>query len=174
MPIPLEILPYDPQWAVEFQFERDRLAKALADVALRIDHHGSTSVPGLDAKPVIDIQVSVEHLERFERYAAPLRSLGYTHVPHPDDAVCPFFHRPATWPHTHHVHVVEFGGDEEQRTLRFRDYLITHPETAAEYAALKKKLAASVDASNSASRQAYADAKTTFISRVLGLSARQP
>src|SRR5262249_53412405 len=54
---------------------------------------------------------------------------------------CPFFHRPAAWPHTHHVHVVEAGGEEERRTLAFRDYLRAHPEVAREYAELKMRLA---------------------------------
>jgi len=124
------IVPYDPRWPAEFEAERDRIQTALGALALRIDHHGSTAVPGLAAKPIIDVQISVERLHSIEACAADLARLGYLHVPHPDDAVCPFFHRPDTWPHTYHVHVVEAGGDEERRTLAFRDYLRAHGEAA--------------------------------------------
>src|SRR5262245_33351793 len=106
----LEIVPYDPGWVRQFEEERARLQATLGEVALRIEHHGSTSVPGLAAKPVIDIQVSVQHLQPLARYAVLLAELGYIHVPHPDDAFAPFFHRPARWPHTHHIHVVAAGG----------------------------------------------------------------
>jgi len=163
----LHIAAYDPRWALEFAAERERIARALGPVARRIDHHGSTAVPGLEAKPIIDIQVSVERLERMRAYAEPLAALGYVHVAHADDAVCPFFHRPREWPHTHHVHVVEHGGLEERRTLAFRDYLREHEDVAREYAALKKLLAAQADAVDAESREEYARAKSEFVERVV-------
>ena len=98
-----EIVPYDPQWPVAFEAEAQRIRTALGGLVLRIDHHGSTSVPGLAAKPIIDIQVSVASLEPLRAFADPLEAIGYRHLPHPDDAVCPFFYRPSEWPHTHHV-----------------------------------------------------------------------
>src|SRR5689334_18382943 len=109
----------------------------LGALALRIDHHGSTAVPGLRAKPIIDIQVSVASLQPLSRFSERLAVIGYSHVPHPDDAFCPFFHRPSEWPHTHHVHLVQRGGAEERRTLAFRDYLRAHPSVAREYERLK-------------------------------------
>jgi len=162
----LEIAPYDPAWPAAFSAERDRLAALLGDLAIRIDHHGSTAVPGLAAKPVIDIQISVADLGRLEEYAARLAPLGYVHVPHPDDAFCPFFHRPAAWPHTHHVHLVRSGGAEERQTLAFRDYLREHPEVAHAYESLKRELAPRHSAATFDSRQAYADAKTQFVTRI--------
>jgi GrpB-like predicted nucleotidyltransferase (UPF0157 family) len=159
----LVIVPYDPSWPASFTVERDRIAATLGALALRIEHNGSTAVPGLAAKPIIDIQVSVAHVEPIDAYRPRLAELGYTHVPHPDDSFCPFFHRPATWPHTHHVHVVEADGDEERRTLAFRDYLREHDDVAREYAALKRRLAPRHAATDFASRQAYADAKGPFI-----------
>ena len=162
----IEIVPYDPNWPSFFTAERDRIAAALGGLALRIDHNGSTSVPGLAAKPIIDIQISVRGLQPLETFGAPLSSLGYVHVPHPDDSFCPFFHQPATWPHTHHVHVVESGGVEEKRTLAFRDYLREHPEIAREYENLKRDLASQHTASDFPSREAYANAKTEFITYI--------
>jgi GrpB-like predicted nucleotidyltransferase (UPF0157 family) len=167
---PLQISPYDPRWVLEFEAERDRIARALGEFARRIDHNGSTAVPRLAAKPIIDIQVSVEQLQPLRAYAEPLAILGYVHAPHADDSVCPFFHRPGAWPHTHHVHVVEHGGDEERRTLAFRDYLREHSDVAHEYVTLKRRLAALADASEPSSREAYATAKSEFIERVLQIA----
>jgi len=150
-----------------------RLSQALGDVALRIEHNGSTSVPGLVAKPVIDIQISVAALQPMDAYGIPLQRLGYVHVPHEDDAFCPFFHRPAEWPHTHHVHVVETGSEEEARTLAFRDFLREHAEVAGEYAKLKPALAPQFSASEFDSREAYADAKGEFIERITRLAREQ-
>jgi GrpB-like predicted nucleotidyltransferase (UPF0157 family) len=157
----LEIRPYDPSWATEFERERARLQEVLGAIAVRIDHHGSTSVPGLAAKPVIDIQISVHRLQPLSAYAVPLEAAGYVHLVHPDDSFAPFFYRPGTWPHTHHVHVVEAGGEEERKTLAFRDYLREHPEIARKYEALKRELASKFD-----DHQAYAEAKGEFITAV--------
>jgi GrpB-like predicted nucleotidyltransferase (UPF0157 family) len=136
----IETVPYDPEWPSDFSAKRDRIAAALGTLALRIDHNGSTLVPDLAAKPVIDIQVLVHYLQPIETYVTPLVQIEYVHVPHPDDSVRLFFHRPAAWPHTHHVHVVESGGAEERRTLAFRDYLRDHSEVAREYEDLKRGL----------------------------------
>jgi len=169
----LEIVPYDSRWPREFEAERDRIHAALGSCALRIEHNGSTAVPGLAAKPVIDIQVSVARLHPIDGYARLLADLGYVHVPHADDARCPFFHRPQTWPHSHHIHIVEAGSEEERHTLAFRDYLRGHPHAAHEYETLKRALATLHNGSDADSREAYANAKTAFIDRVLTL-ALQP
>jgi GrpB-like predicted nucleotidyltransferase (UPF0157 family) len=169
----LEIVPYDPRWPAAFEVEAARLRAALGAVALRIDHHGSTSVPGLAAKPIIDIQVSVAALRPLDAYAVPLRGLGYTYLEHPDDEFAPFFHRPAQWPHTHHVHVVEYGGAEERRTLAFRDYLRGNLEAAGEYERLKRQLADGLVAADAASREAYARAKTEFIEGIIAKAGRR-
>jgi len=134
---------------------------------VRIDHHGSTAIPGLAAKPIIDIQVAVARMDPIAPYEEPLREAGYVHAPHPDDAFCPFFHRPSQWPHTHHIHVVEAGGAEERRTLAFRDYLRDHREAAREYEQLKHRLAAESVAIDSDAREAYTRAKTDFIERIV-------
>jgi GrpB-like predicted nucleotidyltransferase (UPF0157 family) len=168
----IEIVPYDPGWPQQFEEERARLQTVLGPMVRRIDHHGSTAVPGLAAKPIIDIQVSVDSLDPIDAYRRPLATLGYVHVPHADDDRCPFFHRPGVWPHTHHVHVVVSGSDEERRTIAFRDYLRVHPEAAREYERLKRVVAGRFDASTFESRQAYADAKTNFVTRTTDAALR--
>ena len=163
----ITIEPYNPDWERAFEAERGRLQIALGPIALRIEHHGSTAVPGLAAKPIIDLQISVARLAPADAYSAPLRSCGYVHALHPDDARCPFFHRPATWPHTHHLHVVEANSAEERHTLAFRDYLRAHPESAREYEALKLDLAARFGGADAAAREAYAAAKSSFVESIL-------
>ena len=166
----VKIVPYDPSWPRDFEVERARIASALGEVARRIEHNGSTAVPGLASKPVIDIQVSVDPLHPSDRYTLGLARLGYIHVPHPDDAFCPFFHRPHNWPHTHHVHTVQAGGDEERRTLAFRDFLRDREHVAREYEELKRRLAPGFSTVGFASRQAYADAKGEFVNRIVDLA----
>jgi GrpB-like predicted nucleotidyltransferase (UPF0157 family) len=163
----IEIVPYNAHWPRQFDVEREKIASTLGTVAVRIDHNGSTSVPGLAAKPIIDIQVSVRRLQPMEDYWTGLVRLGYVHLVHADDAFCPFFHRPNTWPHTHHVHVVQSGGDKERRTLAFRDYLREHASVARQYEDLKRSLAAQHNAAEFSSRQAYAEAKGAFIEDVI-------
>src|SRR6476659_2653318 len=95
----IEILPYNPQWEIDFITERNRIAEILGDYAIRIEHNGSTSVPNLSAKPIIDIQISIQKIQPIKVYADKLEQLGYVHIPHSDDSFAPFFHKPAEWPH---------------------------------------------------------------------------
>ena len=170
----ITLVDYDPGWPAAFEEEATRLRDALGPLARRIEHNGSTSIPGMLAKPVIDIQISVAKLEPLSAYGEPLGRLGYSHTPHPDDAVCPFFKRPDRWPHTHHVHVVEAGGREEQCTLAFRDYLRTHADEARAYEALKRHLAARFIGDTSQAREQYSMAKSDFVERIIALALRGP
>ena len=157
--------PYDPEWPKRFEDEAARLREALGATALRIEHNGSTAVPGLCAKPVIDIQVSVARVQPMDAYRGALEQLGYSHLslPEPGDDVYPFFHRPKSWPTTHHVHVCEAGGLEERRHLAFRDWLRAHPTDRDAYGRLKQKLADETDENDVLSVMRYTSAKTDFI-----------
>ena len=101
----IEIVPYDSDWPGAFEAEAARLRAALTTLALRIDHHGSTAIPGLGAKPIINIQISVATLQPMSAYGGNLEAIEYVHVQHADDSFCPFFHRPIQWPHSLFVHV---------------------------------------------------------------------
>ena len=168
----LDVVPYDSGWPAAFEAEAIRVRTALGTLALRVDHHGSTAVPGLSAKPIIDIQVSVASLRPIAAYREHLQGIGYLHLPHPDDSFCPFFHRPHQWPHSYHVHVVERGGAEERRTLAFRDYLRDHSTVAREYERLKKDLARQLTTTDHESRETYARAKTDFIEHIVAIALR--
>jgi len=159
---------YDQNWPVLFEEEARRLHAAFGPAALRIEHVGSTSVPGLAAKPVIDIQVSVASLLPHGRYLNTMATLGYRHVALDDfDLVYPFFHKPAEWPSTHHVHLCEVGGEQEWKHLAFRNYLCTHPQAARTYEALKRELARTHDGATPRSMEAYSLAKSEFVLNVL-------
>jgi GrpB-like predicted nucleotidyltransferase (UPF0157 family) len=158
----IEVADYDERWPAMFEAEATRLYDALGDLALRIDHVGSTAVPGLAAKPVIDIQVSVKSLDPKHAYTVPLATLGYVFTTMP----LPYLHRPDDWPHTHHVHVRLSGGHDERRTLAFRDWLRVHPADRHAYEQLKRKLARDADASSAAGRARYSEAKTDFIREI--------
>ncbi len=164
----IRIVPYDDQWPDHFASEACHLRTAMGGLSLRIEHVGSTSVPGLAAKPVIDIQISVATLDGLDVYIAPLASLGYNHVPFGDvDRVYPFFRKPAEWPSTHHIHLCVSGSEHERRHLAFRDYLRNHPQAANEYLALKRSLAATHVGATAESRERYSLAKTEFITLML-------
>ena len=125
-------------------------------------------VRALVTSPEAQVRFPQQRLQPIRPYSEPLATLGYLHVPHVDDAVCPFFHRPSKWPHSHHVHVVQLGGAEERRTLAFRDYLREHGDTAREYEQLKRDLATQLGPSDREYGEAYARGKTDFIERIVG------
>ena len=139
------IAPYDPAWPTRFVAESERIRQAFATHALRIEHVGSTAVPGLPAKPIIDIQVSVPSLEPRDLFHSRLVSLGYAHFSlGAFDLVYPFYKRPAEWPRTHHVHLCAPGSEQERNHIAFRDYLRRNPAVAAEYASHKQKFASAM------------------------------
>ena len=169
----IKLVPYDPAWPAMFEVEASRLRRVFGELASRVEHVGSTAVPGLSAKPVIDIQVSVASLSPFEPYLRLLESVEYIHVPLGEfDRVYPFFQRPAAWPCTHHVHLCESGGDQEARHLAFRDHLRAHPEVAKQYFKLKQSLAAQHHGETQESRERYSLAKTRFVELVLEKAVR--
>jgi GrpB-like predicted nucleotidyltransferase (UPF0157 family) len=155
----IRIVPYDPSWPAMFEQEAAAIRAALGSIARRIDHVGSTSVQGLDAKPIVDIQVSVAAMQPMDLYRRPLEALGYLCVIHPDLPDLPFFGKPETRPRSYHIHVCALGGPHERRHLAVRDFLRAHPEEAAAYAALKRVIAGQ----HPGDRLAYMDRKERYI-----------
>jgi GrpB-like predicted nucleotidyltransferase (UPF0157 family) len=154
---PVEIVDYDPRWPTLFGQMRDRLQVALGETARRIDHVGSTAVPDLPAKPVVDIQVSVPDVEREEDYRAAIEARGFMlRYREPGHR---YFKPPPSLPRVHQVHVCTAGSQWERDHLLFRDYLRAHPARAAEYGELKRRLARA----NRLDRIAYTDAKGPWI-----------
>ena len=164
----IKLVPYDQAWPTMYELEAEHLRTVFGGLALQVEHVGSTAVPGLSAKPVIDIQVSVASLAPFEPCLRLMAASGYVHVPLGEfDRVYPFFQKPAAWPCTHHVHLCESGGEQEARHLAFRDHLRAHPEVARQYLELKQSLAAQHHGQTHASRESYSLAKSSFVEAVL-------
>ena len=166
----VSIQPYDPAWPDSFRRERDYLVSCLPnDLLGRIEHFGSTAVPGLAAKPIVDMLVEVTDLEAVRSRIVPLlESQGYDYfwrATKGDDGP-PFYawfigRDPATRARTHHIHMVE-PQFPHWESLWFRDHLIAHPDVAREYETLKRRLAIE----HMHDRVAYTRAKSDFIERV--------
>ena len=139
-----------------------RLREELGDVALRIDHIGSTSIVGLAAKPIIDIQVSVAAFEPLDRFRLPLERLGYVFRADNAERTKRYF-REAPGTRREHIHVRKAGSWGEQFALLFRDYMRVHRTDAAQYAYLKRQLAEQY----CDNRHAYTDAKNPYIWSVM-------
>ena len=137
---PVEIHEYNPSWKEEFRRIGLRLRDSLGDVACRIDHIGSTSVEGLAAKPVIDIQISVRRLEPMTLYLPQLEALGYVWRSDNPERTKRYFREPPQERRTH-IHVRKLGSWHEQFALLFRDYLRLHKDDQRRYEATKKELA---------------------------------
>jgi len=161
---PVHIVPYDLSWPGQFEQERRLLHRIIGEwVNGGIEHVGSTAVPGLDAKPVIDIMASVLSLEASRDAISVLERNGYSYAEYRTD-VMHWFCKPSFAFRTHHLHLVPYNSPLWKERLAFRDYLRSHPDVAREYAELKYQLAEQ----HRFDREAYTEAKSEFIQRVLG------
>lgn len=151
----VEICDYDPAWADAFQHIGSSLRHALGNVAHRIDHIGSTSVVGLAAKPIIDVQISVCSLAPMDAYLPQLEALGYRWREDNPEKTKRYFREAAGGRRTH-LHVRKRGSWQEQYALLFRDYLRLHADDQRIYVGVKQQLAAR----HSHDRHAYTDAKS--------------
>lgn len=159
----IRLVPYDTSWPDRFAAERAVLEEAIGEwAAAGIHHVGSTAVPGLEAKPIIDILVGVESLEASRTSFGPLAELGYLYAPYRTDEMH-WFCKPHPSHRTHHLHLVPADSPRFREELAFRDRLRSDPGVAAEYAALKRDLAARFPDD----REAYTYAKGEFIQQVL-------
>jgi len=163
----IEVCEYDPQWPEMFRAEKALIDKELTGAVKDIQHIGSTAVPGLAAKPIIDILVAVEFLEDVDCYAPGLFSIGYKNVPHDEDATRRFFMKGR--PRTHHVHVVAYGSWTYWRHLLFRDYLLDHPTVCEEYECLKRVLANR----HRDDRAKYLEGKSDFVEAIIVRAVRE-
>jgi GrpB-like predicted nucleotidyltransferase (UPF0157 family) len=163
---PVLVLPYDVRWPELFRLERDRLAGIFGERAAGIEHVGSTAVPGLAAKGIVDILLGLRPLELRRENLDAMTRLGYVYRGELGIPGRHFFQKGA--PPTHHVHAVEHGSVEWLKHVHFRDHLRAHPEDAQSYAKLKRDLAARYPDD----RDAYTEGKSPFIAAVLRKASR--
>jgi len=160
---PIQIVAYDLAWPAQFEKERVALEAAIGSWATGGIHHvGSTAVPGLDAKPIVDILVGVGDLEESRACFEPLARLDYLYAPYLSD-VMHWFCKPDPARRTHHLHLVPAGSERFREELAFRNRLRADPEAAGKYSSLKHSLAGRF----ANDREAYTDAKAGFIRKQL-------
>jgi GrpB-like predicted nucleotidyltransferase (UPF0157 family) len=172
---PIVIVEYDDAWPSMFEVERARLAAVFAPALVRpIEHIGSTAVPGLAAKPIVDMLAVVDDIEGVGRLLPGIDEIGWVRAPEPNDeaqrrlSLC----SPSVARRTHHLHVVEERSDGWRGWLAFRDGLRADPGAAAEYAALKRDLADRHGADPD-ERDAYRAGKADFIVEVTTAAQRE-
>ncbi len=161
----VKLSPYNPKWAKEFEKERERiLVKLESTYAVDVQHIGSTSVPGLTAKPLIDMSLGVRRFKDVEKLVKPLRELGYIFdrkFQHQR-----FFAKGPDSKRTHYLHVMRYDGVKWRNDRAFREYLIEHPKQVHAYSKLKMELAQKYPND----RQKYSDGKDKFIKHILKLA----
>lgn len=163
-------MPYDPSWPARFEVERAAIAEAIGESIVDGIHHvGSTAVPGLAAKPIIDILVGVRSLEGSRACFEPLAQIGYMYAPYLPEEMH-WFCKPDPSRRTHHLHLVPVHSKRYTDELAFRDRLRADPQAAEEYLTLKRDLARRF----SHDREAYTDAKSAFIRRVVEQASTPP
>ncbi len=162
----VEVVPYDPRWPALYAAERDALLAACPAQFVVVEHIGSTAVPGLGAKPVLDIMIGVRTLAEADRYCVePIIRLGYDYVKvfEQDTPFRRYFRKNTReGTRTHQIHLVEYGSDWWKRHLAFRDYLRVHGDARQAYEQLKRDLATREFETGSD----YANAKTDFIKAI--------
>ena len=162
---PILVVGYDPQWPIRFEQEKETIIAALGSYFLMIEHIGSTAVPGLAAKPIIDIGVGIRSLADAPILIPHIEKLAYVYEPALEQLLPErrFFWKGTPTVHTHHLHLAEVNHPVLVRPLQFRDYLRKHPDAAAEYGALKKQLAKRCGQD----MEAYVTGKTGFVENVM-------
>jgi len=132
--------PYNNEWKIKFNYEKKAIHNIFGNELVEIHHIGSTSVPGLSAKPIIDIMPVAKHIQNIDHFNEEMKSMGYE--PMGEHGICKRrFFRKGGEDRTHHIHVFEEGSPDVERHLAFRDYLRTHDDIAKQYGELKQKLA---------------------------------
>ncbi|MBC5765597.1 GrpB family protein [Ramlibacter albus] len=161
------LVPHRPEWAMAFEREKERLLGLYPREFVQIEHFGSTAVPGMPAKPIIDMLAGVAAMSSADALLESLLSNGYT-TSREFNAMLhdrKWLMRARDGRRTHHLHIVEYGGMQWRDRLRFRDALRQSPGLAQSYAERKARLAVA----HRGDREAYTDAKSGFVARVLAL-----
>ncbi|MCI0768443.1 GrpB family protein [Bacillus sp. TL12] len=155
------VVPYENHWNEKFQIEEKRLKEAMPE-PVKVHHIGSTSVPGLAAKPIVDMVMEVEDIERVDNWNECFEELGYIVKGENGIAGRRFFIHGTEEKRSYHLHVFEVGNPEITRHLAFRDYMMAHCEEAEAYAALKKDLAEKFICNG----ERYTEGKTDFVRNI--------
>ena len=136
----IEVVPYDPDWPNLFKIEADRIIAVFGPEVVAIHHVGSTAIPNICAKPIIDVLVEVQDIEKIDDFNEEMVRQGYRPQGEFGIPGRRFFIKGDDATRTHHIHMFQTGNPEIERHLSFRDYMIAHPEEAQAYSRLKEEL----------------------------------
>jgi GrpB-like predicted nucleotidyltransferase (UPF0157 family) len=165
----IEVVPNDPMWRNAFETEKRHVGSALGENVVAIHHIGSTAIPNIYAKPVVDLLVEVGNITEVDGRSSEMESLGYEVMGEFGIPRRRYFRKDnEKGIRTHQIHAFETGSAEIERHIAFRDYMIAHPEEAQRYSELKRKLAEK----HSQSMDEYMDGKDEFI-KEMDLKATQ-
>jgi len=163
---PVHLEPYDESWNELYRSERERLLRAVGGLTKAIEHFGSTSVPGMTAKPIIDILAGVEDTSvAADEIVRRLKGIGYEHLGEAGIPGRQYFRQRGL--HDYNVHIVQYGGELWNNNLLLRDYLREHPEEAQRYSDMKKHILER----GAQTLLSYSDQKHAFVSRLLERAA---
>lgn len=138
----VEVVPHDPSWRGAFETESKQIALALTENVVAIHHIGSTAIPQIHAKPIIDMLVEVKDITKVDTQTSAMEALGYEAMGEFGISGRRFFRKGnEAGIRTHHIHTFEVASPQIERHLAFRDYMISHPENAQQYSELKQELA---------------------------------
>ena len=159
----VEVVKHSPEWQNLFKEESQSITKALKENVIAIHHIGSTAIAGIYAKPIIDLLVEVNNINKVYRSNKDMTKLGYEAMGEFGIPGRRFFRKNNAFGiRTHHVHVFEINSPEVKRHLAFRDYIIAHPAEAKQYSDLKQKLAKQFPEDI----ESYMDGKDEFIKNI--------
>jgi len=166
----VQLVPYNPLWQTYFDAESHHLYAALGPYIKEIRHIGSTAIPGIYAKPILDIMVGLKDIADIRHCEAPLAALGYIYEGEQEIAGWHFFRKKTGDMTTHHLHVVQWNGTYWRDHILFHGYLFQHPEVAEAYERLKLTLAKKY----ADDRETYTQDKTDFINKITEMARRAP
>lgn len=165
----VEVVQHNPEWKNLFEIESQAVTKALGQNAIAVHHIGSTSIPNIYAKPIIDLLVEVKNIYEVSQSNSHMEKIGYQNMGEFGIAGRCYFRKDNyLGERTHHVHVFQVNSSEITRHLAFRDYMIAHPAKALQYSDLKRKLAHQFPNDI----ESYMDGKDDFIKEIDRLAAR--
>ncbi len=172
---PIILAPYDPLWLDKFETEKQNLLRVASDLLTHIEHIGSTAIPGIIAKPTVDILAAIISLNETQRLINVITPINYIYVPEYETELPErrYFYKNRAGEDAFHLHVVEMNSAFWNRHIAFRNYLRAHADQAFAYAKLKIQLAEK----HHADRDAYSNGKSDFIHRIeklAGVSAESP
>lgn len=159
----VHLVPYNLTWPLQFEEEKKLIKKTIGQwITGEINHVGSTAIPGISAKPIIDIMVGVESLEASKPCIERLSKINYLYYPYRPESMH-WFLKPSPERRTHHLYLIPVSHPQYKARLEFRDYLRDHPKERQEYEELKRELAKKFRND----REGYTLAKTQFITDIL-------